>query len=381
MDRNPTSTLITAGPSNGAQSAAAAQPSDAQRTTAAALGIDLPENIPATVAAVVLKQYLSDVLLEDVGRAGEIPDALLTLEDDLEIGGHAALVTGSRAEVSAWFAARYMVMTARGLRSNRPGIGDVVTSSAWPGEQRVISSIGDDGRVYMKGRPARKAWPNHLQIVERVGEPGYAGRVAAIRAALLNGASYKLMDLDRLEPLREFKLASHVPSPEAIRALEELLESGERREEPFQVLLTRYPSLLAATVVGGWRTYVIPKQRLGAEHVPDFLVLGINSLGPQWLMVEIEATRHPIVNKDDTLSGPTRHAIKQIQDWSEWLTVVPPESWRASLCGFPVEGRGVLVADGAHHARRAVPAVVVVEPVAPVQDNSLRSTGVLEFVA
>ena len=32
-------------------------------------------------------------------------------------------------------------------------------------------------------------------------------------------------------------------------------------------------------------------------------------------------------------------------------TVVPPESWRASLCGFPVEGRGVLVVDRAHHAR------------------------------
>jgi hypothetical protein len=49
-------------------------------------------------------------------------------------------------------------------------------------------------------------------------------------------------------------------------------------------------------------------------------VLGINSLGPQWLLVEIEAARHGIVNKNGTLSGPTRHAIKQIQDWGEWLT-------------------------------------------------------------
>lgn len=38
--------------------------------------------------------------------------------------------------------------------------------------------------------------------------------------------------------------------------------------------------------------------------------------------------------------------------------VVPPESWRASLCGFPVGGRGVLVVDRAHHARRAVPPVL-----------------------
>jgi hypothetical protein len=73
-------------------------------------------------------------------------------------------------------------------------------------------------------------------------------------------------------------------------------------------------------VIGASGTYVIPKQRLGAEHVPDFLVLGINSLGPQWLLVEIEAARHRMVNKDGTLAGPTRHAVKQIHDWSEWLT-------------------------------------------------------------
>lgn len=62
-------------------------------------------------------------------------------------------------------------------------------------------------------------------------------------------------------------------------------------------------------------------------------------------------------------------------------TVVAPESWKTSLCGFPVGGRGVLVADGAHHAVRAVPAVVVVEAVAPVQDNGLGPSGVVELVA
>jgi len=63
------------------------------------------------------------------------------------------------------------------------------------------------------------------------------------------------------------------------------------------------------------------------------------------------------------------------------LLVVPPESWRASLCGFPVGGRCVLVVDRAHHARRAVPAFVVVEPVAPVQHDRLGLAGVGELVA
>lgn len=300
--------------------AAATGPSKAQRTTANALGLILPERVPAPVAAVLLKNHLADVLLEGLGRRSEIPETLVELEHELGITEPATLATSSAIEVSAWFAARYMIMTARGLRDIEPRVGDVATSTAWPGEKRVISSIGDDGRVYMKGRPPRKAWPNHLSISSRAGEAGHATDVAATEATLLNSNSYKYMSLHHLDALNEYKLPSHVPTPEAVRALEELLERGERREEPFQILLTRHPSLLAATVVGASGTYVIPKQRLGAEHVPDFLVLGVNSLGPQWLLVEIEAARHRIVNGDGSVSGPTRHAIKQIEDWREWLT-------------------------------------------------------------
>ena len=76
-----------------------------------------------------------------------------------------------------------------------------------------------------------------------------------------------------------------------------MLESGEKREEPLQKVLTQYPELLASTVVGGWKTFVIPKPRLGSEYVPDFLVLGINSVGPQWVTIEIEGARHKILTK------------------------------------------------------------------------------------
>src|SRR4051794_41515095 len=60
---------------------------------------------------------------------------------------------------------------------------------------------------------------------------------------------------------------------------------------------------------------------------------------------------------------------------SSAASVVPPESWRASLCGFPVGSRGVLVVDRAHHAGRAVPAVLVVEAVAPVEHDGLGLAG------
>ena len=62
--------------------------------------------------------------------------------------------------------------------------------------------------------------------------------------------------------------------------------------------------------------------------------------------------------------------------------VVPPESWRTSLCGFGQRSRlAGLVVDGAHHVCRAVSTVVVVEPVAPVQDDGLCLAGVAELVA
>lgn len=300
--------------------AAVSGPSEEQVKTASALGLDLPTNIPSTVAAVVFKSHLGNVLLEGVGRESEIPEALIELEHELKIADPAELVTGSAAEVSAWFAARYMLMTARGLRDTKPEPGDVVTSQAWAGELRVVSTIGAGGRVFMKGQPLRMSWPNHLTVVARKGDKNHAEKAKEAEAAVLNGSSYNRAMPENFTALDDYKLPSHVPPPEAVRALEELLESGERMEPPFQRLLTQYPSLLAATVIGAHGTYVIPQQRLGAEVVPDFLVLGFNSLGPQWLLVEIEATRHRLVNKDGTLSGATRHAVDQVQDWREWLT-------------------------------------------------------------
>lgn len=297
----------------------AAGPTREQFRVAAAVEVPLPSGVPAPVAAVVLRHGLSGVLFVQVHGGAEIPQALADLEDELSISDRAHLVTGSREEVSAWFAARYMIKTALGLRDVQPEPGDIVSCQGWPGEIRVVSSIGSDGCVYMKGRPFRRSWPNHLEVIERVDGPGYAGVVQQIDADLRNRATYSA-NFAKLRALEQYALAKHVPLPEAVRALEELLESGVTDEEPFQTLLTLYPTLLASTVVGGWKTYVIPKPRLGSQFVPDFLVLGMSSIGPQWVTVELEAPRHEILIKDGSLSGPTRHGVKQVQDWREWLT-------------------------------------------------------------
>jgi len=296
-------------------------PTQRQRDVAARLGVELPDGLPAQVIAALLRGSVSEALLSPEQLPADIPESLGELEDSLELPRTTELIAGTRDEVSAWFAARYAFQSMRGLRAVRPDIGDVVTSSGWEeGEHRIVSSIGSDGRVYMRHLPSRRAWPSYLTVVARLGSEGHALRAAAVDASIRNATTSRSTNFANYQMLAQYELRQHRPSPEAVRELENLLESGERREEPYQQLITRNPEFLAMTVVGGWKTFVIPKARLGTEHVTDFLVLGINSVGPQWLTVELEAPRHRILTQAGRLSSPTRHAIDQVHDWREWLT-------------------------------------------------------------
>lgn len=312
---------------------AATKPTSKQVELADHLGMALGSDVPAPVAAVRLANVLKETLALPGSRDAEIPESLTELEGELGISSSAVLVLHTSQEVSAWFAARYMLKTARGLRQLMPEVGDIVISSGWnPQENRVISSIREtDGRVYMKGSPPRAAWPNNLTIVERVGSPQYHAVAQAVKNHQLNSRVAITTDMTKFKALEPWMVKSRVPSPEAVRSLEDLLETGEEAEGPFQKLIEAHPSLMSSIVMGNWYTYVIPQVPLGTDLVPDFLVLGINSAGPQWVLVEIEAPRHSITKAPKepkkgrnpaapTLSAPTAHAVQQIRDWREWLT-------------------------------------------------------------
>lgn len=293
-------------------------PTSGQRALAGTLSVHLPDDLPAPVAAARLRAALSDVLLERHAQNVDLPDVLADIEEELGITRPAVLTVRTRAEVSAWFQARYMLMTARGLRTLRPEPNDVVAEHRLGGTLRTISSVGSEGRVYFRG--GRSSWPNHLTAVTRSDDDdGNEHRVAAENAVRLERRR-GMASPTRWATLDTYALDDRIPTPESIRGLEELLESGERFEEPLQQHLTTHPALLASLVVGGHKTWVIPKQRFGGQHVTDFLVMGLNSAGPHWVMVELEAARHDIALKSGRLSGPTRHAVNQIQDWRDWLT-------------------------------------------------------------
>lgn len=295
-------------------------PTAEQHQLAQQLEKELDKDLPAPVAAAVLRHALMEPLRIKTAYATEIPEVLHEIEEELKVPFTEELVTGTKDELSAWFESRYMLKTANGLRSLQPEPGYVVARIGDNPEARIVSSIGADGRVYFKGLPPAKAWPNYLEVIAKPDAENYDEVTSGIEARLLNErTTYKATE-SRLAPLQAFKLSSERASPEAVLELEHLLESGEKLEGRFQKLIERHPGLLAFLASGNHGCYVIPQKRLGAEFITDFLVLGLNSLGPQWVAVEIEAPSHKLLTKKNKLTTPVRHTVEQIRDWREWLT-------------------------------------------------------------
>jgi hypothetical protein len=74
---------------------------------------------------------------------------------------------------------------------------------------------------------------------------------------------------------------------------------------------------------------VIPKARLGADHVTDFLIADRHSFGFEWQAVELESPLRPMFTKSGDPSQYLNHAIRQITDWRSWLKANQPYAARS----------------------------------------------------
>ncbi|BDC37934.1 Shedu anti-phage system protein SduA domain-containing protein [Paraburkholderia terrae] len=121
------------------------------------------------------------------------------------------------------------------------------------------------------------------------------------------------------DPLRDFFSFWDEVSESDIDALREALDSA-KREEDIQQFLQANPKYLIQHLGGGHGRWIIPKQRLGAEHVTDFMIGARDSMGFRWQAVELESPLAKMFTKSGNPSAPLTHAIRQIQDWRLWLT-------------------------------------------------------------
>jgi hypothetical protein len=93
-----------------------------------------------------------------------------------------------------------------------------------------------------------------------------------------------------------------------------------RDEGDMQRFLEAHPRLLIQHLVAGRRSWVIPKKRLGSEHETDFVVAQQATDGLVWYAVELERPQAKMFNKNGDSSAALNHALRQINDWRDWLS-------------------------------------------------------------
>ncbi|USU21335.1 Shedu anti-phage system protein SduA domain-containing protein [Paraburkholderia fungorum] len=134
----------------------------------------------------------------------------------------------------------------------------------------------------------------------------------------LKTASKVWDELRARDPLRDFYSAWDAVNVSDIDALRGALDSA-KREEDIQQFLQANPKYLIQHLGGGHGRWIIPKQRLGSQHVTDFMIGERDSMGFRWQAVELESPLAKMFTKSGNPSAPLTHAIRQIQDWRMWL--------------------------------------------------------------
>jgi len=65
--------------------------------------------------------------------------------------------------------------------------------------------------------------------------------------------------------------------------------------------------------------FIIPEFKLGNSYEVDYLLIGQNSGGYEFVFVELEHPTKDITTKDGELGSAFRKGLKQIDDWKEYL--------------------------------------------------------------
>jgi hypothetical protein len=121
----------------------------------------------------------------------------------------------------------------------------------------------------------------------------------------------------REHPLGAFLVQQEAITPTLVAEFERCVD-GAPDEAPIQAFLENHPVLLIQHLAAGGR-FVMPRKRLGAEFISDFIIGEHHSFGYDWQVVELESPRVPLFTRAGDPRAELTHAIRQIQDWRAWL--------------------------------------------------------------
>ena len=97
-----------------------------------------------------------------------------------------------------------------------------------------------------------------------------------------------------------------------------IVSAGDER--PIQKFIKENPFVLTEKIEPAHHGQIcIPKPNLGGLLHPDFLITGKDSAGFWWYGVELESPKYHMFTKAGDPTKEHSHAIRQIEDWREWL--------------------------------------------------------------
>ncbi|WP_369246209.1 Shedu anti-phage system protein SduA domain-containing protein [Streptomyces sp. R41] len=301
-------------------------PSDEQSRLAGLIASGLGEDVPAPVAAALLRAWLRKPL--NLPRAQEATDSEIELLRIVAAETGVAFPVGVRDRdiLDGWLEAMHAKRATEYLEKWTPARGDVVIiGKSGKTLSYIISSIGISGRLNFRGGPGQRAWPHEILRIIRISDTDHGTAVyrAQQEAAARRSAPEFLGDA-QLAALEKWKVQGE-PSLAAQVALVAALEKADggdrqRHERPMQIVLEQHPEILGHLFRGNHGTYVRPQTQVGTPYVADFFIGSQTSLGMRWLLVELERPTAELTLKDGRQASETlRKAVQQIRDWREWL--------------------------------------------------------------
>lgn len=101
--------------------------------------------------------------------------------------------------------------------------------------------------------------------------------------------------------------------------LDELLDNS--KEEILQQYLEQHKKILiAAFGQPEWvYNFVLPKFKFGSDYISDFVVFTGQSYSYWIKLIELEPSTSQVFTKQGNYAQRLNHAIKQVDEWSDWI--------------------------------------------------------------